>query len=55
MKHNNSTGFNQQDSTDTSPTEIDELALTFPCICIILNFSCVEFFHCHLKGENLVN
>lgn len=41
--YNNITRFNQQDSTDTSPTEIDELTLTFPCICIILNFSCVEF------------
>lgn len=55
MMYLNSTHFNQQDSTDTSPTEIDELALAFPCICIILNFSGVEFFYCHLKGENLVN
>lgn len=55
MRYDNIARCKQQDSTDISPTEIDELALTFPCICIILNFSCVEFFHCHLKGENLVN
>lgn len=52
---NNSTGFNQQDSSDTLSTEIDELALNFPCICIILNFSYVEIFCCHLEDENLVN
>lgn len=55
MMCNNSTGFNQQDSPDTLSTEIHELALTFPCICIILNFSYVEIFYCHLKDENLVN
>jgi len=35
---NNSTGFIQQDRTEISPTEIAELALTFPGLCIILNF-----------------
>lgn len=55
MMCNNSTGFNQQDSSDTLSTEIDELALNFTAFTSFLIFLMWRFFYCHLKDENLVN